>query len=48
MGCLIVEECLEENLYERAGVFGGTSERECRRIRVGRSALRRLEADDIA
>lgn len=42
-GCVIREECLEDNLDAHWGVVGGTSERERRRIRASRSNLRILD-----
>ena len=37
-GCNVVDECLEENLLERSGVFGGMTARERVRLVTSRRA----------
>lgn len=37
--CPVKAECLAENLHERVGVYGGTSDRQRRRIRAARSRV---------
>ena len=35
--CPVVDACLDENLYEKYGVFGGTTDRERRTLRRARA-----------